>query len=93
MNPLRILLLCHSFNSLTQRLFAELRAAGHTLSVELDIADSVTEEAVALFRPDLVLAPFLKRRIPATVWSRVTCLVVHPGSPRAARRRAAGRGC
>ncbi|MBU4181233.1 MAG: hydrogenase maturation protein [Gammaproteobacteria bacterium] len=81
MNPLRILLLCHSFNSLTQRLFAELRAAGHTLSVELDIADSVTEEAVALFRPDLVLAPFLKRRIPATVWERVTCLVVHPGPP------------
>jgi putative two-component system hydrogenase maturation factor HypX/HoxX len=81
MNPLRILLLCHSFNSLTQRLFAELRAAGHTLSVELDIADSVTEEAVALFQPDLVLAPFLKRRIPATVWQRVTCLVVHPGPP------------
>ncbi len=81
MNPLRILLLCHSFNSLTQRLFAELRSAGHTLSVELDIADSVTEEAVALFRPDLVLAPFLKRRIPAAVWQRVTCLVVHPGPP------------
>ncbi|MDO9483859.1 MAG: hydrogenase maturation protein [Hydrogenophaga sp.] len=81
MNPLRILLLCHSFNSLTQRLFAELRAAGHSLSVELDIADSVTEEAVALFRPDLVLAPFLKRRIPVTVWQRVTCLVVHPGPP------------
>ena len=81
MNPLRILLLCHSFNSLTQRLFAELRAAGHTLSVELDIADSVTEEAVALFQPDLVLAPFLKRRIPAAVWQRVTCLVVHPGPP------------
>ncbi|MDP2163575.1 MAG: enoyl-CoA hydratase-related protein [Hydrogenophaga sp.] len=81
MNPLRILLLCHSFNSLSQRLFAELRAHGHTLSVELDIADSVTEEAVALFRPDLVLAPFLKRRIPPTVWQRVTCLVVHPGPP------------
>lgn len=81
MNPLRILLLCHSFNSLSQRLFAELRAAGHALSVELDIADSVTEEAVALFRPDLVLAPFLKRRIPASVWQRVTCLVVHPGPP------------
>src|SRR3989338_4228336 len=81
MNPLRILLLCHSFNSLTQRLFAELRAAGHTLSVELDIADAVTEEAVALFRPDLVLAPFLQRRIPVSVWSRVVCLVVHPGVP------------
>ena len=78
---LRILLLCHSFNSLTQRLFAELRASGHTLSVELDIHDRVTEEAVAMFQPDLVLAPFLKRRIPASVWQRVTCLVVHPGPP------------
>lgn len=78
---LRILLLCHSFNSLSQRLFAELRRAGHVVSVELDIADSVTEEAVTLFRPDLVLAPFLKRRIPASVWQRVTCLVVHPGPP------------
>lgn len=78
---LRILLLCHSFNSLTQRLFAELRARGHTVSVELDINDRVTEEAVALFRPDLLLAPFLKRRIPASVWQALTCLVVHPGPP------------
>ena len=78
---LRILLLCHSFNSLSQRLYAELRARGHTLSVELDIADSVTEEAVALAQPDLVLAPFLKRRIPASVWQRVPCFVVHPGPP------------
>lgn len=78
---LRILLLCHSFNSLSQRLFAELRARGHTLSVELDIADSVTEEAVQAFAPDLVLAPFLKRRIPVSVWQRVTCFVVHPGPP------------
>ena len=67
---MRILLLTHSFNSLSQRLFGLLRAQGHEVSVELDIADSVTEEAVALFRPDLVLAPFLKRRIPASVWSR-----------------------
>ena len=78
---LRILLLCHSFNSLSQRLFAELRARGHVLSVELDIADIVTEEAVALFQPDLLLAPFLKRRIPASVWQRVPCFVVHPGPP------------
>lgn len=78
---LRILLLCHSFNSLTQRLFAELRARGHAVSVELDINDRVTEEAVALFRPDLLLAPFLKRRMPASVWQALTCLVVHPGPP------------
>ncbi len=78
---MRILLLTHSFNSLSQRLFGLLRAQGHEVSVELDIADSVTEEAVALFRPDVVLAPFLKRRIPESVWSHTVCLVVHPGVP------------
>ena len=35
-----------------------------SVSVEFDINDRVTEEAVALFRPELVVAPFLKRAIP-----------------------------
>lgn len=78
---LRVLLLAHSFNSLTQRLFAQLRGSRHKVSLELDISDSVTEEAVVLFRPDVVLAPFLKRRIPESVWRRHLCLVVHPGVP------------
>jgi len=80
-NPLamRILCLTHAFNSLSQRLFCELTARGHEISIEFDIADPVAEEAVALFRPDLVLAPFLKRAIPESIWSRHVCLVVHPG--------------
>jgi putative two-component system protein, hydrogenase maturation factor HypX/HoxX len=76
---MRILFLTHSFNSLTQRLFVALRGCGHQVSVELDIADSVSEEAVALFKPDLIVAPFLKRAIPASIWQRHVCLVVHPG--------------
>jgi len=76
---MRILLLAHAFNSLTQRLWAELQARGHTLSIEFDIADAVTEEAVALFRPELVVAPYLRRAIPEPVWRGVRCLVVHPG--------------
>jgi putative two-component system protein, hydrogenase maturation factor HypX/HoxX len=76
---LRILLLTHSFNSLAQRLYGELVARGHELSVELDINDVTTHSAVELFRPDLVIAPFLKRAIPESVWRHVVCLVVHPG--------------
>lgn len=79
--PLRLLLLAHAFNGLTQRLHVALREAGHAVTLELDIADSVTEEAVALADPDLVIAPFLKRRIPESVWSTRPCLVVHPGPP------------
>jgi putative two-component system hydrogenase maturation factor HypX/HoxX len=78
---MRILLLAHSFNSLTQRLWCELGERGHTLSLELDISDEVTAEAVALFAPELVIAPFLRRAIPERVWRRVPCLVVHPGIP------------
>ncbi len=76
---MRILLLCHSFNSLSQRLHVELREAGHVVSVELDIHDDLTREAVDLFSPDVIVAPFLKRAIPEDVWSSVLCLVVHPG--------------
>lgn len=76
---MRILLLAHSFNSLTQRLWVELVAWGHDVSLELDVNDAVTIDAVRRFAPDLVVAPFLKRAIPEQVWNRVRCLVVHPG--------------
>lgn len=76
---MRILFLAQAFNSLTQRLYAELTAAGHEVSIEFDIADSVAEEAVALFRPDLIVAPYLRRAIPESIWTRHVCLVVHPG--------------
>ena len=78
---MRILLLTHTFNSLTQRLYAELGSAGHQVSVEYDINDAVSIEAVQLWRPDLVIAPFLKRAIPEQVWRKHICLIVHPGIP------------
>lgn len=76
---MRILLLCHAFNSLSQRLHVALREDGHEVAVELDVHDQMTEDAVALFAPDLVIAPFLKRRIPESLWRRIPCWVVHPG--------------
>lgn len=76
---MRILLLVHSFNSLAQRLHVELIERGHQVSVEFDVNDSLTREAVALFNPDIVLAAFLKRAIPADVWQERRCLIVHPG--------------
>lgn len=49
------------------------------MTVELGIHDDFTREAVVLFWPDLVIAPFLKRPIPADVWRGTLCLIVHPG--------------
>jgi len=79
MTKMKILLLTHSFNSLSQRLYVEIERLGHDLSVEFDIHDNVTNEAVALFQPDLIIAPFLKRAIPKSVYQSVPCLIVHPG--------------
>ena len=76
---MRILFLTHAFNSLTQRLHVELTAAGHDVSVEFDINDGVTREAVALWQPELIVAPFLKRKIPDSVWRHHRCIVLHPG--------------
>lgn len=79
LRKLKILFLTHSFNCLTQRLFVELTQCGHELSIEFDINDAVTCEAARLFQPDLIIAPFLKRAIPETVWRQHTCFIVHPG--------------
>lgn len=76
---MRILFLTHAFNSLSQRLFLELTERGHDVSIEFDINDAVTAEAVELFAPGLIVAPFLKRAIPEHIWRRYVCFVVHPG--------------
>src|SRR3989338_8797806 len=76
---MKILFLTHSFNSLAQRLYIELTRRGHTVSIEFDINDAVTAQAVELYRPDLIVAPVFKRAIPETVWGNHVCFVVHPG--------------
>ncbi|RLA63819.1 MAG: hydrogenase maturation protein [Epsilonproteobacteria bacterium] len=77
---MKILILCHSFNSLSQRVFVELKK-DHQVSVELDINESITESAVNIFNPDVIIAPFLKRKISASIWRNYPTLIVHPGIP------------
>ncbi len=56
---MRILLIASAFNSLTQRVHAELADRGHQVSVELALGDEVMREGVRGFDPDLVVAPML----------------------------------
>lgn len=51
-----VLLLIRSFNSLLQRLFVALQAAGHEESIEFDISDGLARDAVVLFGPDVIIA-------------------------------------
>ena len=76
---MRILLISSAYNSLTQRVHAELADRRHEVSVELALSEEVMREAVRRFDPDLIVAPMLTRAIPDDIWSALPCFIVHPG--------------
>ncbi|MGO8894349.1 MAG: hydrogenase maturation protein, partial [Streptosporangiaceae bacterium] len=76
---MRILLVASGYNSMAQRVHAELADRGHEVSVELALGDEVLRDGVRSFDPDLVIAPMLTTAIPADIWSARPCFIVHPG--------------
>ncbi|MFG3152006.1 hydrogenase maturation protein [Streptomyces sp. NPDC048219] len=76
---MRILLIASAYNSLTQRVHAELRDRGHAVAVEVTPRGHDVRAAVGRHEPDLVVAPMLKTVVPRDVWTTRTCLIVHPG--------------
>ncbi|MGV9253160.1 hydrogenase maturation protein [Streptomyces sp. NPDC003697] len=77
-----ILLVASAFNSLTQRVYAELSDGGHRVDVVLAAhGDDAVRAAVRDTRPELIIAPMLRTALPEDVWREHTCLVVHPGPP------------
>ncbi len=77
--PLRILFVTSAHNSLSQRAYIALREMGHDVAVQVVDSPEIIEAAVNAHQPDLVVCPMLKQFIPESVWSKHTCLVVHPG--------------
>ena len=76
---MRILLLADAYNSLTQHVYAELTYRCHEVSVELALSDEIISEAVELYQPDFIIAPFLTKAIPEQIWSQHLCIIIHPG--------------
>src|SRR5262249_58975709 len=76
---MKILLLVSSFNGLTQRTWCALREAGHEVSVELALDELTIVSGVESAKPDLVICPFLKERVPARVWRSWRAIIIHPG--------------
>ncbi|HET6529765.1 MAG TPA: hydrogenase maturation protein [Actinoplanes sp.] len=74
---MRVLLLVSAFNGLSQRVWCALREAGHDVGVLL-ATDDITE-GVRAARPDLIICPFLKHRVPAAVWQHWRTIIIHPG--------------
>lgn len=79
---MEILLVASAFNSLSQRVYAELSDQGHRVDVVLaSHGANAVRAAVRTARPELIIAPMLKTALPEDVWREHTCLIVHPGPP------------
>ena len=78
-NAMRVMLLCSSFNGLTQRVWLDLRAAGHEVRVELSSDMDSVRTAVVAFDPALIVCPFLRERVPDDLWMRYRTIIIHPG--------------
>ncbi|MFI8219252.1 enoyl-CoA hydratase-related protein [Streptomyces sp. NPDC085932] len=75
-----ILLVTSAFNSLSQRVYAELSDEGHRVDVVLaSHGDDAVRAAVREVRPGLIVAPMLTSALPEDVWREHTCLIVRPG--------------
>ena len=76
----KILLISTSINSLTNAVHMHLQEIGN---YELDVADVNSErdiqEAVERVQPDLVICPYLTKKIPPEVYKNYVCWIVHPG--------------
>lgn len=76
---MRIMLLCSAFNGLSQRTWIELRGAGHEVGVHVAGEDDALHDAVEAEDPDLIICPYLRSRVPASVWTRWRTIIIHPG--------------
>ncbi len=78
-SKMKILFLTTAFNGMAQRLWLELDRLNHLVVVQTAESTEAMEEAVKDFQPDLIIAPYLKAKIPESIWKKHLCLVVHPG--------------
>ena len=76
---MKILFLTSAFNGMAQRAWIELDRLNHAVKVQIASSPETMEKGLADFQPELIIAPFLKKKIPANIWKNYTCLIVHPG--------------
>jgi len=76
---MKIHFLTSAHNSLSQRLLIELTERNHQVTVQIASSAEAMLKSVAVHRPELIIAPMLKIAIPEAIWSKHTCLIVHPG--------------
>ena len=80
----KVLFLVNHFNTLTQRVETELKDYDVWVTVREVKGKKDIVKAVAEVEHDIILCPFLTRRVPRSVWDSEDgkpCLILHPGIP------------
>lgn len=77
---LKLLFLCTAHNSLSQRLYLSLKD-NHDIYIEFALTEDLMISAAELAEPDLIICPFLTRRVPKELCDKYMTLIVHPGPP------------
>jgi len=76
---MKISLLITTFNSTSQLAYTYLKEQGHSVDVVYAINDAQMKEEIDAFSPDLILCPFLKKFVPATIYNNYPTFILHPG--------------
>jgi len=76
---MKILLLVTAFNSQSQAVYTRLQEKGHMVTVVFAINEAQMVEEIADFEPELILSPYLKQYIPASVYENYPTYIFHPG--------------
>lgn len=77
---MKILLFTTSHNGLSQRAYSELVERGHVVSIQPATSEKTMEVAAAHFQPQLIIASFLNKAVPASLIEKYTVLAVRPGT-------------
>lgn len=73
---MRILLLTTAHSGLSQRTYTELVERGHAVCIQPASTDAAIEAAAAHFKPQLIIAPFLKIGLPTHLLQKYTVLTI-----------------
>ncbi len=64
---------------MSQRAWVELDRLNHQVKVHIASSENAMINKVSDYEPDLIVAPYLKTKIPGAIWKNYTCFIVHPG--------------
>ncbi len=76
---MKILLLVTAFNSQTQAIYTKLQDRGDEVVVSFAISEEQMLEEIEAFEPELILCPFLKAYLPASIYDNYPTYIFHPG--------------